>query len=99
MDVQLLNYLNQIVSLVGPGKEVHVFSAYRSPTYNDLLVRTGKGAAPNSFHTTGQALDISIPGVRLTQVWRAATKLQLGGVGNYRRRGFIHIDSGPVRIW
>jgi uncharacterized protein YcbK (DUF882 family) len=99
MDVQLLDYLNQIVSLVGPGKEVHVFSAYRSPTYNDLLVRTGKGAAPNSFHTTGQALDISIPGVRLTQVWRAATKLQLGGVGNYRRRGFIHIDSGPVRIW
>lgn len=99
MDVQLLDYLNQIVSLVGPGKEVHVFSAYRSPTYNDLLVRTGKGAAPNSFHTTGQALDIAIPGVRLTQVWRAATKLQLGGVGNYRRRGFIHIDSGPVRLW
>lgn len=99
IDVQLLDYLGQIVNLVGPGKEVHVFSAYRSPSYNDWLVRTGKGAAPNSLHITGQALDFSIPGVRLTQVWRAAAKLQLGGVGNYRRRGFIHIDTGPVRYW
>lgn len=99
IDIQLLDYLNRIVSLVGPGKEVHVFSAYRSPTYNDLLVRTGKGAAPNSLHTTGQALDITIPGVRLTHLWRAAAKLRQGGVGNYRRRGFIHIDSGPVRFW
>jgi len=99
IDVQLLNYLNRILSLVGPGKEVHVFSAYRSPNYNDWLVRTGKGAAPNSLHTTGQALDISIPGVQLTQLWRVATKLRQGGVGNYRRRGFIHIDTGPVRYW
>jgi len=99
IDVQLLDYLNQIVNLVGPGKEVHVFSAYRSPKYNDWLVRTGKGAAPNSLHTTGQALDLTIPGVRLTKVWRAAAKLQHGGVGNYRRRGFIHIDTGPVRYW
>jgi len=99
IDVRLLDYLGKILNLVGPGKEVHVFSAYRSPTFNDWLVRTGKGAAPNSLHTTGQALDFSIPGVRLTQVWRAAAKLQLGGVGNYRRRGFIHIDTGPVRFW
>ena len=99
IDVQLLDYLHQIVNLVGPGKEVHIFSGYRSPKYNDLLVRTGKGAAPNSLHTTGQALDFTIPGVRLTKVWRAAAKLKQGGVGNYRRRGFIHIDIGPVRYW
>ncbi len=99
IDVQLLDYLHQIVSMVGPGKEVHIFSGYRSPSYNNWLVRTGKGAAPKSLHTTGQALDISIPGVRLTHVWRAAAKLQFGGVGNYRRRGFIHIDTGPLRYW
>lgn len=99
MDVQLLEYLNQIVSLVGPGQEVRIFSAYRSPAYNDKLVRMGTGAAPNSLHTTGQAMDVAIPGVRLTKVWRAAVKLNGGGVGNYRRRGFIHIDTGPVRYW
>ncbi len=99
IDIQLLEYLNRIVNLVGPGKEVHISSAYRSPTYNAWLVRTGKGAAPNSLHMTGQAIDIAIPGVRLSHVWRAAAKLRQGGVGNYRRRGFIHIDTGPVRYW
>ena len=99
MDVQLLEYLNQIVSLVGQGKEVRVFSAYRSPTYNNLLVRLGRGAVPKSLHTTGQAMDIAIPGVRLSQVRRTAQMLKLGGVGNYARRGFIHLDTGAVRYW
>jgi len=99
MDVQLLEYLNKIVSLVGQGKEVRVFSAYRSPAYNNLLVRLGRGAVPKSLHTTGQAMDIAIPGVRLSQVRRTAQMLKLGGVGNYARRGFIHLDTGPVRYW
>ena len=99
MDVQLLEYLNQVDKLVGKGKEIRIYSAYRSPSYNDLLVRLGRGAAPNSLHTTGQAMDFAIPGVRLSQVRRTAQKLKLGGVGNYARRGFIHLDTGPVRYW
>lgn len=99
MDIRLLEHLNQIVKLVGQDREIRIYSAYRSPSYNDLLVRLGRGAAPNSLHTTGQAVDFAIPGVRLTHVWRTAMKLQLGGVGNYRRRGFIHIDTGPFRYW
>lgn len=99
MDVQLLEFLNHIAKSVGQGQEIKIFSAYRSPSYNNLLVRLGRGAAPNSLHTTGQAVDFAIPGVRMTQLWRTATKLQLGGVGNYRRRGFLHIDTGPVRYW
>ena len=83
----------------GKGKEIRIYSAYRSPSYNNLLVRLGRGAAPNSLHTTGQAVDFAIPGVRLSQVRRAAAKLKRGGVGYYRRRGFIHIDTGPVRYW
>ncbi|MGD9850456.1 MAG: YcbK family protein [Nitrospirales bacterium] len=99
MDVQLLENLNRIVKLVGQGQEVKIYSGYRSPSYNDLLVRLGRGAAPNSLHTTGQAVDFSIPGVKLSKIWRTAMKLQAGGVGNYRRRGFIHIDTGPFRYW
>lgn len=99
MDIQLLEYVNQVDKLVGKGKEIRIYSAYRSPSYNDLLVRLGRGAAPNSLHTTGQAMDIGIPGVRLSQVRRTAQKLKLGGVGNYARRGFIHLDTGPVRYW
>ena len=99
MDIQLLEYVNQVEKLVGKGKEIRIYSAYRSPSYNDLLVRLGRGAAPNSLHTTGQAVDFAIPGVRLSQVRRAAAKLKRGGVGYYRRRGFIHLDTGPVRYW
>jgi uncharacterized protein YcbK (DUF882 family) len=99
MDIQLLECVNQIEKLVGRGKEIRIFSAYRSPSYNDLLIRLGRGAAPNSLHTTGQALDIAISGVRLSQVRRTAAKLKRGGVGYYRRQGFIHLDTGPLRYW
>ncbi len=99
MDLQLLEYVNQIEKLVGNGKEIRVFSAYRSPSYNKLLIHQGHGAAPKSFHTTGQAIDFSIPGVRLSKVRRAAFTLKRGGVGYYRRQGFIHLDTGPIRYW
>lgn len=99
MDIQLVEDMNEIEKQVGNGKEIRIYSAYRSPSYNKLLIHQGQGAAPKSFHTTGQALDFSIPGVRLSQVRRAAFKLKRGGVGYYRRQGFIHLDTGPVRYW
>lgn len=99
MDIQLLEYVNQVEELVGKGKEIRIYLAYRSPSYNDLLVRLGRGAAPNSLQTTGQAVDFAIPGVRLSQIRRAAATLKRGGVGYYGRRGFIHLDTGPVRYW
>lgn len=99
MDVQLLEYVNQVEKLVGRGQEIHIYSAYRAPSYNNLLVRLGRGAVPNSLHTIGQAMDLAIPGVRLSRIRRVAVKLQLGGVGYYGRRGFVHLDTGPVRYW
>ena len=99
MDIKLLEYVNQIEKQVGEGKEIRVYSAYRSPSYNKLLINQGHGAVPKSFHTTGQAIDFSIPGVRLSKVRRAAFKLKRGGVGYYRRQGFIHLDTGPIRYW
>lgn len=99
MDIRLLEHLNHLVHLVGRGQEIVIYSAYRSPAYNDLLVRLGRGAAPNSLHTSGKALDIAIPGVKLSHIRRTAMRLKFGGVGNYARRGFIHIDTGPCRYW
>ena len=99
IDVQLLEYVNQVEKLVGRGQEIHIYSAYRTPSYNNLLIRLGRGAAPNSLHTIGQAMDFAIPGVRLSRIRRAAVKLRLGGVGYYGRRGFVHLDTGPVRYW
>ncbi len=99
MDIHLLEQMNHIEKQVGKGKEIRIYSAYRSSTYNNLLIRRGHGAVPNSLHTMGKAIDFSIPGVRLSHVRRAAFKLKQGGVGYYRRRGFIHLDTGPIRYW
>ena len=99
MDTQLLEYVNQVAKLLGRDQEIHIYSAYRTPSYNNLLVRSGQGAVPNSLHTSGQAIDLAIPGVHLSKIRRAAMKLRLGGVGYYGRRGFVHLDTGPVRSW
>jgi len=99
IDIRLIEYVNRVEKLVGGGKEVRIYSAYRSPSYNRLLVRLGRGAAPKSLHTMGKAIDFSIPGVRLSKVRRAAFNIKWGGVGYYPRRGFIHLDTGSVRYW
>ena len=99
IDLHLLEQINQIEKQVGKGKEIRVYSAYRSPSYNNLLIRRGHGAAPKSLHTMGKAIDFSIPGIRLSTVRRAAFHLKQGGVGYYRRQGFIHLDTGPIRYW
>ena len=99
MDIRLIEYVNRIEKLVGPGKEIRIYSAYRSPSYNSLLVRLGRGAAPKSLHTMGKAIDFSIPGVRLSKVRRAAFNIKWGGVGYYPRQGFVHLDTGSVRYW
>ena len=44
IDIQLLEDLNQIEKQVGGGKRICIYSAYRSPAYNDLLIRRGHGA-------------------------------------------------------
>ena len=30
---------------------------------------------------------------------RLAAEMQVGGVGLYRRDGFVHLDCGPARRW
>ncbi len=72
--------------------EVH--SGFRTPRVN----RNVHGAG-DSQHLRASALDIGVPAGRMPAVADAALKLRRGGVGVYRQRGFIHLDSGPVRHW
>ena len=99
VDIRLLEFVNQIEKAVGRGKEIHIYSGYRSPSYNEKLVLFEQGAVLKSFHTKGQAMDFAIPGVQLSSVRQAALKMHLGGVGYYRERGFVHIDTGRPRFW
>jgi uncharacterized protein YcbK (DUF882 family) len=80
------------------GLPVHVISGYRSPAYNKKI-----GGADHSFHMTGHAADIQVPGMTPKQVHAkvleliVAGKMHNGGVGVYPT--FVHVDvrSAPAR--
>ena len=73
-------------------------SGYRSRKTNELLRSEGVGAAVNSFHLTGRAVDFVLPGAPVEDVAKYAEWLEIGGTGHYKGR-FVHIDSGKKRRW
>ena len=99
IDPHVIEFLSRVDQRLGEGHEIHVVSGYRSPEYNALLVREGKGAAKHSLHLLGKAVDIRIPTVGLDILKKTAQSLEYGGVGYYPKSGFIHLDSGRVRNW
>ena len=99
IDTNLLDLLSAISMRLNPEKPFHVISGYRSPETNAKLRKRGTGAAKNSYHTQGKAVDIRLPGCRTSVLRRTAYKLKKGGVGYYPHRGFVHIDVGPIRYW
>jgi uncharacterized protein YcbK (DUF882 family) len=101
MDPQLLDLVWSIYKQTGSREYIHVVSAYRSPTTNDMLRKRSSGVAKNSQHTLGKAMDFYIPGVNLDKLRAIAMKAQGGGVGYYPRSGspFVHVDTGNVRAW
>lgn len=76
---------------------IEILSGYRTPETNRRL--QVEGAARNSFHLSARAADIRIPGVPLGALNRAAVQLGSGGVGAYPHEDFIHVDTGPPRVW
>lgn len=97
MDTGLLNllYANQQWAREAgiPNPEIIVNSAYRTARRNAHI----EGAAKNSLHTKGQAVDITMKGINLGQLNRMVDYFQVGGVGVYDT--FLHVDTGRVRRW
>ena len=96
------NVLDQLYALqleLGLRSPVHVISGYRSPSTIWMLCERSRGVARNSFHIQAMALDVRLPGGRVSDLYSAARSLGAGGVGYYPRSNFVHIDSGPVRYW
>lgn len=100
MDVRLLDLLHEIRRRLGSDQPFHVISGYRSPKTNAMLVsQSNGGVAKNSFHTRGMAVDLFLPGERLSVLRRVAVAMRRGGVGYYPESNFVHVDVGPVRYW
>jgi uncharacterized protein YcbK (DUF882 family) len=99
IDTHLLDMLSAMSIKLKPEKPFHVISGYRSPETNAKLRKRGKGAAKNSYHIQGKAVDIRLPGYRTSVLRRTAHNLKGGGVGYYPHQRFVHIDVGPIRYW
>jgi len=99
MDLRVVDFLHAVDRSLGGGNEIHIVSGFRSPEYNEKLVRRGQGVARHSLHLQGKAIDFRIPKVSLPSLREAALRLQEGGVGYYPGSGFVHIDSGRFRAW
>lgn len=76
---------------------VRVHSAYRTKATNEAL--RPEGAARNSLHMAGKALDLSVDGFGMRFLANHARRVATGGLGLYWRGRFVHLDTGPARTW
>jgi len=98
IDPQLIEILDTIEDHF-EGHSIKLISAYRSPTRNGFMRRSGRRVASNSLHMSGMAADIEVTGIPSYKVRNFAYSLRAGGVGYYRRRPFVHVDIGQPRTW
>lgn len=99
MDTELFNLLHLLQNQMNTNQEFHVISAFRSEKTNAMLAGRSGGVANQSLHTQGKAIDIRLPGHKLSDLRTAALSLKVGGVGYYPKSDFIHIDTGRTRFW
>jgi zinc D-Ala-D-Ala carboxypeptidase len=76
------------------GKPLIVTSAYRSHAHNK-----SQGGAPNSQHRLGKAYDIIQTNHNPQEFIAAARQVGFRGIGQYPKSNFVHIDTGPARVW
>ncbi len=79
----------------GMSRPIEVTSGFRHPLTNAAI----EGAARDSLHQIGAAVDVVVPGVPASKVAQFGAWMRGGGVGVYPQRGFTHLDAGRVRTW
>lgn len=99
MDNVLLELLNTLQQKMDSNETFQIISGYRSPKTNAALSKKSNGVAKKSLHMQGKAIDIRLPGCKLSDLRKAAISCQTGGVGYYPKSNFIHVDTGTVRRW
>ena len=83
------------VSYYGYRKPFIVNSGYRTRGTNEKL----EGAARNSMHLYGRAIDLVMPDLPVSYMGKLAQHYLAGGVGFYPSSGFVHVDTGRIRTW
>ena len=99
IDLRLLNLLHDLRGVLDTKHAYSVISGYRSPETNAARARESGRVSRASLHMSGMAADVRLPGRDSMGLARMAAGMQIGGVGLYRRDGFVHLDCGPARRW
>ncbi len=99
IDTGVLNILYAAREVLLADGVFEVISGYRSTKTNEMLRHRGHGVAKHSLHMQGRAIDVRLSGVPTHRLREFCGALKRGGVGYYRQSDFVHIDTGPVRIW
>lgn len=82
--VRLLVLLTQKLD----AKEIHIISGYRKPGT--------KVTRESSYHASGMAVDVRVPGRSLQSIYDAASELGTPGIGMYPANNFAHLDVRPI---
>jgi uncharacterized protein YcbK (DUF882 family) len=102
IDPKTIDLMWELHADLGSTRPVHIICGYRSPRTNAFLKRIGRNVAKKSQHMVGKAIDLYFPDVPTAKLRNSALVRQVGGVGYYPSTGpsgFVHIDSGKVRMW
>lgn len=93
--IAILDWIQWYLRQYGYTQPLQILSGYRSPETNEKT----EGAAKQSQHLLGKAIDIRIPGLSAEYLGKLVQWLSRGGVGVYHNKNFVHIDTGSVRTW
>ncbi|MBY0335375.1 MAG: DUF882 domain-containing protein, partial [Acetobacteraceae bacterium] len=99
MDPRLFDVLTAVHTRLGSSATWEVISGYRAPETNAANAQRSRRVSRVSLHMSGMAADCRLDDRQSLGIARVAADMQLGGVGLYRRDGFIHLDCGPSRRW
>lgn len=99
IDPALLDQLYDLKLMLRINQPFYLSSGYRSPDTNAALRYMCRCTARHSLHMQGRAVDFHVKGVATRKLRNAALAMHRGGVGYYKRAGFIHLDTGDFRSW
>lgn len=99
MDPRLFDVMHAIAGRLDATEPFQVISGYRAPETNAARAVESRRVSRVSLHMSGMAADVRLPGRDSMGMARLAAEMQAGGVGLYRRDGFVHLDCGPARRW
>lgn len=99
MDPRLFDVMNAVAARMEATEAFEVISGYRAPETNAAIRHQSSRVSTVSLHMSGMAGDMRLPGRESMGMARLAASMGLGGVGLYRRDGFVHLDCGQSRRW